>query len=71
METRIRQLEEQLSKATQRTTESIIPSSDPNTETTTPRVAETFSVYKTRMYGKSHWFNGVSLVSSCNIYQTL
>lgn len=67
MEKRIRQLEEQLYKASQGPTQSPVPILDTHTETTTPRFGQTFSIYKTRMYGQSHWFNGVALVSPYDV----
>lgn len=87
MKSRIRQLEEQLSKATQMSTQSPVPTSNSNIETTTSSIAGTFYVHesrllgkaqvisrsvmhKTRLFGQSHWINGVALVSPCAIHRT-
>ena len=88
MKSRIRQLEEQLSKATQRSTRSPVLTSNSNIETTTSCIAGTVYVHhdsrlfgqiqaisrsvmhKTRLFGQSHWINGVALVSSCAIHRT-
>ena len=81
MKSRIRQLEEQLSKATQTSTQPPFPTSNSNIETTSSCITGTFSVHhesrlsgqpqvitrsvthKTRLFGQSHWVNGVALVS--------
>jgi Fungal Zn(2)-Cys(6) binuclear cluster domain len=70
LESRVRQLEEQ-EKANQRYSRPHVPTSDTNTETTTSRLEETFTLYKTRMLGRSHWMNGVTLVSCWGILLTL
>lgn len=63
MECRIRRLEEELSKTPQRSAQSHVPTSDADIETTRTKLAETCTIYKTRMYGQSHSMNGVRLVS--------
>ena len=87
MKRRIRELEEQLSEATQMSTQSPVPTSNSNVETTTSRVAGTFYVHesrsfdqpqaitrsvthKTRLFGQSHWINGVIQISSYAIHRT-
>ena len=88
VKSRIRQPEEQLSKATQKSTQSSVLTSNSNIQTTTSSIAGTFYVHhesrllgqaqvisrsvthKTRLFGQSHWINGVALVSSCAIHWT-
>jgi hypothetical protein len=54
MKTRIRQLEEQLSKATQRSTHSPVPTSNSNIDTTTSGIAGTFYVHhESRLFGQA------------------
>jgi hypothetical protein len=62
LERRVQQLEEQLSKATQRPIQSPLQTWGPDIEIKNSHAGESFSMYKTRMYGQSHWFNGVALV---------
>ena len=86
MRSRIRQLEEQLSKATLRPTESPVSISNSNIETTTSCIGGTFYLHrenaqpqaitrgithKTRQFGQSHWINVIVLVGFCAIYRTL
>lgn len=77
---RIKQLEEQLSKASHQFPGNITPSPNYNISTTTSHFAGTFSVHsetlgggqqptisraimhKTRVFGQSHWMNGVAQV---------
>jgi hypothetical protein len=89
LKNRIKQLEEQLSKATLMPIQSPVLDLNSNIETTTSRIGGTFYVHrdsrligqpraiarsvthKTRVFGQSHWINGVALVSSCAIYRAL
>lgn len=58
MKIRIRELEEQLSKATQRSTQSPIPTSNSNLETTTSRLAGTFHVHhESRLVGQAQFIS--------------
>ncbi|KAH8812854.1 hypothetical protein F5884DRAFT_786548 [Xylogone sp. PMI_703] len=61
LKSRIEHLEKELSSATQRLNQSPLQTSDFPADTTTRRYEEAFSIYETRMYGQSHWFNGVEL----------
>jgi Fungal Zn(2)-Cys(6) binuclear cluster domain len=63
LESRIRQLEEELAKVSWKSTQSPISTLDSNEKTTGPRLGETGIMYKTRMFGQSHWMNGIFLVS--------
>lgn len=68
MESRIKELEEQLHHATQ--TPGNRHSSqalDSNEKLSVALPGEAFSMYKTRMYGRSHWFNQAILVISSTI----
>ena len=81
MKSRIRQLEDQLSKVTQKAAQVPVQTPDSHIEITTSGTAETFTVhqkrrsfgqadiiryimYKTRLFGRSHWMNGAIQVSS-------
>lgn len=82
LRSRIRQLEDELPKTTIHSpqTPALTPSSTMSIETTTSRLAGTFHIHrstlfgqayvfsrgimhKTRMFGQSHWINGIALVS--------
>ena len=81
MKSRIRQLEDQLSKVTQKTGQVPLQTPDSHLETPTSDIAAAFTapqkrrwfdqadiirpiMYKTRLFGRSHWMNGAIQVGS-------
>jgi hypothetical protein len=71
LQSKIIQLEQQLAEATHKSAQSRAKPLVPNTEESISYRGETWTIYKTRMLGQSHWMNGCKLVDYYGIHPTL